>query len=296
MEYKSRSKSNTSDTVIAILLILITLTCLLPVLNTIAISFSNKTDAAIGKVFFWPVRFTVAPYISVWKEKQFFRSFENSVWRVLLGGVINVALTILMAYPLSRNRRAFPAKYRYLWFIIFTMIFYGGLIPNFLLIRYLGLMDTIWALVLPGAVPVFSVIILMNYFKDIPIALEEAAYVDGANPFYILWRIFVPLAKPAIAAIALFSVVYHWNSFFDGKIYINTPEKMPLQTYIQSLTVDISSQMQYMTPEEIQRRLEMSNMTFNSAKIVVSMVPILLIYPLLQRYFVTGIVMGAVKE
>jgi putative aldouronate transport system permease protein len=201
-----------------------------------------------------------------------------------------------MAYPLSKSTKAFKAKNIYMWFIVFTMLFSGGLVPNYILVEKLGLIDKIWSLVLPGAVPVFSVIILMNYFKTIPESLEEAAFIDGANPFYILWRIFVPLAKPAIAVIALFSVVGHWNSFFDGLIYINTQEKYPLQTYIQTLTVGIDYQnMNSLKPEEIVKQMEVSNLTFNSAKIVVSMIPILLIYPFLQRYFVSGIVMGAVK-
>jgi len=171
------------------------------------------------------------------------------------------------------------------------------LIPIFILVKGLNLLDSIWSLILPGAVPVFSVIILMNFFKGIPKSLEEAAVVDGANPLTILARIFIPLALPSIATITLFSIVGHWNAFFDGKIFINTLANQPLSTYIQTLTVELNFQaMQSMSPSEIIRKLEMSNLTFNSAKVVVSMVPILIIYPLLQKYFVTGIVMGAVKE
>lgn len=285
-----------SDIIIITILLVITASCLIPVVNTIAISFSDKTSAALGKVVFWPVGFTTAPYISIWQEKQFFKSFINSVNRVLLGVSISVLVTILTAYPLSKTKKAFKTRNIYMWFVIFTMLFYGGLVPNFILIRKLNLMDKIWALVLPGAVPVFSVLVLMNYFRGIPKSLEEAAYVDGANPYYILWRIYVPLAMPAIAAITLFSVVHHWNSFFDGRIYINTPSKMPLQTYIQTLSTNVDvSNMQYMTPEEIVRKLALSDLTFNSAKIVVSMIPIVIIYPFLQKYFVTGMVMGAVK-
>ena len=114
-----------------------------------------------------------------------------------------------------------------MWFVVFTMMFNGGLVPTFMVVRYLGMMDTIWALVLPTAVPVFNVILLMNFFKNIPDSLEEAAYVDGASPWYILWRIYVPLSKAALATVALFAIVNHWNSFFDGKIYINTQSKLP---------------------------------------------------------------------
>ena len=137
----------------------------------------------------------------------------------------------------------------------------------------------------------------MNFFKGIPPALEESAFVDGAGPWTILTRIYLPLSQAALATIALFGIVHHWNSFFDGKIYINSASKMPLQTYIQSLSATMdATQMATMTPEQIKEKLAMSSLTFNSAKAVVSMVPILLIYPFLQKYFVTGIVLGAVKE
>ena len=147
---------------------------------------------------------------------------------------------------------------------------------------------------LPGAVPVFNVIVLMNFFKGIPDELDEAARIDGANPWTIMLRIFVPLAVPSIATITLFSIVGHWNAFFDGMIYINTRAKIPLQTYIQSLVVEIRDTTG-MTPEEIQRMNAMSSRTFNAAKVFVTMVPVLIVYPFLQKYFVSGLVMGSVK-
>lgn len=285
------------DLMIALVLAVLAFTCLIPILNAIAISFSDKTSAAVGRVTFWPINFTISSYIQILQEGRFFVAFWVSVKRVVLGGVINVFLVVLTAFPLSRDVRVFRNRNIYMWIIVFTMLFSGGLIPTFILVKGLNLLDSLWALVLPGAVPVFSVIILMNFYKGIPKSLEEAAVVDGANPLTVLARIFIPLALPSIATITLFSIVGHWNAFFDGKIYINTLMKQPLSTYIQTLTVELNFQaMQSMTPSEIIRKLEMSNLTFNSAKVVVSMVPILIIYPLLQKYFVTGIVMGAVKE
>lgn len=270
--------------------------CLYPVLNTFAISFSDKISAMNGKVGLLPENFTIAAYEALMQEEQFFRSFLNSVVRVILGTTLNVFLSIMMAYPLSQEQNRFPSRNIYMWIIVFTMLFNGGLVPSFLLISKLNLMDTIWALILPGAVPVFSMIILMNFFRGIPKGLQEAAEIDGAGPWYIMWRIYVPLAKPAIATISLFAIVGHWNAFFDGKIYINSLKKLPLQSYIQSLTVDISRRYESMSYDQILRQQELSSLTFNCAKIVVSMVPILLVYPFLQKYFVTGIVMGAVKE
>lgn len=285
------------DIIIALALALIAFTCVIPILNAIAISFSDKTSAAVGRVVFWPINFNVSSYIQILQEGRFFTAFGVSIKRVILGGLVNVALVILTAYPLSKDPKVFRQRNIYMWIIVFTMLFNGGLIPTFILVKSLNLLDSIWSLILPGAVPVFSVIILMNFFKGIPKSLEEAAIVDGANPLTVLIRVFMPLALPSIATIALFSIVGHWNAFFDGKIFINTLLKQPLSTYIQSLTVELNFQtMQSLKPEEIIRRLEMSNLTFNSAKVVVSMVPILIIYPMLQKYFVTGIVMGAVKE
>ena len=286
--------SRIANFIIYLLLALSALTCLLPLLNTVAVSFSDKAAAMSGQVFLWPVNPTLASYRAILEDQQFFRSFWNSIVRVVVGGAINVALTILMAYPLSKSPKYFPQKNIYMWFVVFCMLFNGGLIPTYLLIYNLHIMDTIWALVLPGAVPVFNVIILMNFFKGIPDELDEAARIDGANPWTIMIRIFVPLAVPSIATITLFSIVGHWNAFFDGMIYINTRAKIPLQTYLQSLVVEIRDTTG-MTPEEIKQMNELSSRTFNSAKVFVAMVPVLVVYPFLQKYFVSGLVMGSVK-
>lgn len=293
-----KRKYNVVDVIIITFLMILTLTCLIPILNTLAMSFSDKTSAALGQVTFYPVNFTTAAYVEMFQDNRFFTAFGVSVLRVLLGTTINLVLSIMMAYPLSKKPSEFRFRNVYMWILVFTMMFNGGLVPTFLVVNQMHLIDTIWALVLPCAVNVFNTIILMNFYKEgIPNALEEAARVDGAGPWTILLRVIIPLAKPSIATIALFSVVFHWNSFFDGKIYINSPLNQPLQTYIQSLTVQVSPQtLANMTPDEIIRKMEVSSITFNSAKAFVSMIPILTIYPFLQKYFVTGIVMGAVKE
>ena len=291
----SKSISEKLGTILAyIILTIMTFSCLLPIVHTIAISFSDKAAAVAGLVTFIPVRFTTASYYAILEDQQFFRSFGNSIIRVLLGGSINMILTILMAYPLSKSKKYFPQRNIYMWFLIFVMLFNGGIIPNYLLINRLKLLDTIWALVLPGAIPIFNVIILMNFFKGIPRELEEAARVDGSNPWMILFKIYIPLAVPAIATVTLFSIVGHWNAFFDGIIYINTSVKLPLQSYMQQLIVEVR-ETSMMSMEELQRINEISSKTFNAAKVLVSMVPIIMIYPFLQKYFVTGLVMGSVK-
>ena len=292
-----KKKIKFSDVAINLILGFCGLVCLIPILNTVAISFSDRTSAALGLVRLWPVNFTLASYQNMLEETQFWTSFLVSVKRVVIGVSLNMLLSILMAYPLSKSKSVFYKKKYYMWIVVFTMMFNGGLVPTFMVVNKLHMMDTFWALVLPGAVPVFNVIILMNFFKAIPQSLEESAYVDGAGAWTILFKIYLPLSKASLATIGLFAVVNHWNSYFDGKIYINSLTKLPLQTYIQSLATSINTDMMAsMTPEEIQEMLEVSSLTFNSAKVVVSMIPILLIYPFLQKYFVTGMVVGAVKE
>ena len=292
-----KHRYNFVDVIIIAILLILTISCLVPILNTLAMSFSDKTSAALGEVLFLPVNFTTSPYVEIVKEGRFFRAFGVSVVRVILGTAINLLFSVFMAYPLSKDPKEFPFRNFYMWIFVFTMMFNGGLVPTFLVIKDLGLIDTIWALVLPCAVNVFNTILLMNFYKGIPKALEEAARVDGAGALRILIQIVIPLAKPALATVTLFCIVFHWNSFFDGKIYINSSENVPLQTYIQGLVVQVSPQaLANMTPDEIVRKLEVSSINFNSAKAFVSMIPILLIYPFLQKYFVTGIVMGAVKE
>jgi len=168
------------------------------------------------------------------------------------------------------------------------------LVPSYILISRLGLRNTIWSLVLPSGVPIFNVIVLMNYFKGLPEELDEAARLDGATPWISLARIYLPLSLPCLATITLFSVVGHWNAWFDGIIYIDRSVNMPLQSYLWQLTVEIQTT-STMSPEELLRMQELSAKNFNAAKVFVSMVPILCVYPFLQRFFVSGLVLGSVK-
>ena len=280
--------------ILRFVLLLAALCCLLPILNTVAISFSSKSF--VNDVVFWPKGFTLASYEKILEDEQFFRSFFTSVMKVVVGTAINMLLTMLMAYPLSKSDRIFPARGHYMRIIIFCMLFSGGTIPWYIVISSLGLIDKFWALVLPGAVNIGNTIIMMNFFKGLPSSLAESAAIDGASPVTTLFRIYVPLSTPSIATLSLFCIVGHWNDYFNGMILINNPEKIPLQTYIQSLVADISTKINTMTAEEIQAFSEISSLNFNAAKIVVAMIPVLVIYPILQKYFVSGLVMGAVKE
>ena len=281
------------DFVVTVLLVLLGLLCLLPLLHVLALSFSSKNAAVAGRVGFWPVEFTLASYEYLLKDSRFFQAFFVSGKRVILGGGLNLICTVLMAYPLSLEKDEFPSRDRYMWFTIFCMLFGASLVPWYFVIKGTGLLNSIWALVIPSAVPVYNVILLMNFFRNQPKAIKESAKIDGINQIQMMSLICVPLAKPAIATVTLFSIVGHWNNFFDGMLLINTPSKVPLQTYIQSLVINMSDTSKLSTEQLINM---MSQRTFNSAKIVIATVPILIIYPFMQKYFVTGITLGSVKE
>lgn len=295
---RSQTLSNRmADFMILFFLAVIALVSLYPLWFTVAVSFSDQAAANAGKVMAWPIGFNLASYQIILDDEKFFRAFFVSVKRVILGGAINFLLTVVMAYPLSRQSRQFPGRNLYMWYLVFCMLFSGGLIPLYITITTLGLQNTIWSLVLPGAVPIFNVILIMNFFRSLPKELDEAAEVDGAGPWYALIRLYIPLSLPAMATVTLFSIVGHWNSFFDGLIYMSKPANYPLQTYIQQLIINISPEMMSgMTSEQLIQAMKASNKTLNAAKLMVAMIPILLIYPFLQRYFVHGIVMGSVKE
>ena len=283
----------TADILIYLTVIFMTMCCLFPLLNLVAISFSDKAAASANMVGLVPVDFTTSAYKTLLGESQFWVSFWISIKRVFLGTIINMILTILLAYPLSKSKREFKGHDVYMYIVIFAMLFSGGMIPIYLTIKSYGLLNSIWALILPGAVPVFNVILLMNFFKGVPKSLEEAAAIDGASKLTILLKIYLPISMPALATIILFCIVNHWNDFFSGLVYMNKTSMYPLQTYIQQLSVDMS---QITDPEQLKRFAQVSNKTLDAAKIVVSTIPLLIIYPFLQKYFVSGIVIGAVKE
>ena len=282
-----------ADIVIWAVVIGFTLSCLLPLLNMIAISFSGSDAVAANEVGLLPKDVNFTAYSKLLNDSQFWKSFLISVERVVLGLLINMFFTVTMAYPLSKSKHRFPAREIYIKFVIFAMLFSGGIIPLFMVVSNLHLTNTIWSLVLPGAVPVFNVILLINFFKGVPDTLDEAARIDGASPLQILVKIYLPVSLPALATVALFSIVNHWNDYFSGLIYMSKSAMYPLQTYIQQLTVDIT---QITDAEQLKQMSSMNNRTFNAAKIVVSTVPLLVIYPFLQKYFVSGMVIGAVKE
>lgn len=283
--------------VIYAIVILLGFSCLLPLLNILAISLSGSAAVSANRVGILPVDFTWTAYRKILSDEQFWRSFGISVVRVILALCLNLAVTVPMAYAMTKNKREFRARNVYMNLLIFAMLFNGGMIPTYILVRNLGLLNSIWSLVLPGALPIFNVILLMNFFLGVPKSLEEAALIDGATPFQVLLRVMIPCATPCLATVSLFSIVGSWNDFFSGLIYMQKVENYPIMTYIQSLNVDIQELLKSgASSNALENVTELSNRNLNAAKIVVAVIPLLLIYPILQKYLITGMVMGSVKE
>ena len=224
----------------------------------------------------------------------FGKSFLISMLRVVVGVPVNMILTILVAYPLSRSRAEFRGREIFVWFFLITVLFSGGLIPWYMVIRQTGLIDSFWALIIPGALPVFNVILVANAFRNIPKELEEAAAMDGAGHWTVLLRFLLPLSLPVLATVTLFVAVAHWNAWFDGLILMNSPAKYPLQSYLQTVIVNPDPRM--LTERDLALLKIISNRTTRAAEIFIAMVPILVVYPFLQRYFTTGIKLGSSKR
>ena len=271
---------------------LMAIVCILPMLHIFAISLSDNTAVNAGLVKLIPVNFTLASYEYILGEAKFFRAMLISVSRVALGIAFGMLMTVLAAYPLSKTKRQFAARQIYVWYFMVAMMISGGLIPNYLLISGLGLVDNILALVLPTAVNVFNIILLQNYIKSLPEEIMESAFVDGAGHFKVLFKIVLPLCKPVLATLVLFIAVAHWNSWFDGLIYMNHVENYPLQSYLQTIVVDIDMDLVQNVDDLL---LNVTQKSSKSAQIFLAMLPILCVYPFLQKYFTSGIVMGSVK-
>ena len=278
-----------------IVILLLCLICMVPLLNLLAYSFSASQPIIENKVFLWPKEFTLKAYQYVLDSKEFWSSVSVSAKRVLLGVPLNTLLTILVAYPLSKDERQFKARKYYVAYMLTVMLFNGGLMPTYYIVSKTKLIDTVWALIIPGAVPIFNCIVLMNFFRGIPSELEESAKLDGASQWQILWRIFIPISKPSLATIILFSLINHWNSWFDGLIYSNHTTNYPLQSYLQTLVTSTTEILAQGDVKAIAKLVDINDTNMKAAQIFISVIPLMLIYPFLQKYFTTGLTMGSVK-
>lgn len=277
------------------LLSILAFSCFYPLWYTFCLSISDKAATNAGWVTIWPIGFTTVSYQEIMGDKAFFNSFWISIKRVLIATPFTLVVVILMAYPLSKSVRVFRGRNVVMWTVVFCMLFNGGTVPWYIAMKNYGMMDNIWGLVLSSSLPMFNVILMMNFFRNLPKELEEAAIVDGAGQWRILFAIIIPCSVPVIATITLFVSIYHWNEFFQGLVLSNTEAHYPLQTYIKQIVVNIPVGSS-MSTEQLIKMSQLSNKSLNAAKVFITMIPMLIVYPFIQKHFVSGIMIGAVKE
>ena len=277
-----------------ILVTLIVATMLFPLLNIIATSFSSERAIMANEVSVFPVEFTANTYLQVVRRTQIFRAMKNTVVLTVVGTVINMFMTICGAYALSKQRLA--GRNVILMLITFTMLFNAGLIPNFILIKNLGLMNTYWAIWLPGAISTYNMIVLKTFFTTIPDSLEESAYIDGANDLRILVSIILPLSLPALATITLFYAVGLWNSYFSLILYVNVSSKKVLQQILRDLINASGASDQLQMADSTDAIMQpIATESIKAVAIIIATLPIMCVYPFLQKYFTKGVMIGAIK-
>lgn len=291
MRYYSKSYK-TFQTLNYILIALLSLACILPLIHIFAVSLSSKDAATANIVNFFPVDLTVAAYKETLGNDNFLRALSIGFQRTVLGTLLSLAVTMMAAYSLSKDNFRFRGRNVYSWYFIVIMLFHGGLIPTYLVVSGTGLMDSIWALIIPSAVNVWNMILMLNFFRNLPPELEEAALIDGAGHFRTLFSIFIPVSMPSVATIILFTMVMHWNSWFDGIIYMTKIHDYPLASFLHTIVVKENFTE---VGVDLAALNQISNRTVKASQIFIGSLPILLVYPFLQKYFVKGIVMGSVK-
>lgn len=271
---------------------LFALIAVLPFLHTIARSFSAEAPIARGEVYLWPVNLTLDAYQRLILGGAFWRGYWNSFVITTLGTAIQMLMTVLAAYPLSRA--GLPGRSWLMLLIIFQMIFPPGLIPFYLTVRQVGLMDTYWAVIIPYAINTFNLIVLVNYFRGLPTEMEEAAVIDGANDLQVLWYVMLPLSTPVIMTLALFYAVENWNLFLPAIFFINDGSKQPVQVILRDMIWSLQLMTQTASADQLERMAGLE--ALKAASVFIAAIPMLIAYPFVQRYFIKGIMLGAVKQ
>ena len=279
------------DTCNVIFLGLICFTFIYPFWYLFAISIADSSKQAMSHIWFLPTYFSLDSYKNVLSSEFVYLGFLWSVIRTVLGTAIALLLSYHLAYALSK--RYLPNRNFWTLLLVFTMFFSGGMVPNFLLVKDLGMMNTIWALVLPGCISAYNITIMRNFLMSIPDSLEESAHIDGANDLVILYKIFFPLSMPILATVGLWDAVGHWNAWFDAMIYITDPHRQVLQVTLRRIVLEGSNSLVSLYGEEVQ--VTMTPETIKAAVTMVTTLPILIVYPFIQKYFVKGVMVGSLK-
>ncbi|CAM4051631.1 carbohydrate ABC transporter permease [Lederbergia lenta] len=298
---RTLNKSNAKDRLFDILnytfLIIVMIITLYPFLNVLAISLNDSTDAVRGGIYIWPREFTLSNYLEIAKYENLITGFTNSVLRTVIGTVVGVFASAMVAFTLSRTD--FQGRRFVSTFIVLTMYFSGGLIPGYMLIRDLNLINTFWVYILPGLVNAFNIIIIRSFMDSIPFSLQESAKMDGANDFTIFYRVILPLCKPVLATIALFVAVGQWNSWFDNYLYNSMNESLTTLQY-ELMKILENTQMGSVDANQMgnqeQLAKQVSPDSIKMAITMVTVIPIIVVYPFLQKYFIQGMTLGAVKQ
>ena len=272
--------------------------CIIPFFHLLAVSFSADEFTATGSVFLVPKGFTLQAYEYLIAKKEFFSALVISVLRTVSGTALSLVIIVLSAYPLSKTNGKFKGRTCVTWFFLITMFFSGGLFATYFLYKQLKLLNNFLVFILPGACDVWFILMLMNFFRGIPPALEEAALIDGARQITVLFKIYLPLALPSIATIILFTAIGQWNSWFDGIMFMNDPSDYPLQSYLYNMIIssDPTKQSNFtMTPEQLEAMKNIGGKNLQASQIFLGLLPIALVFPFLQKYFISGITVGSVK-
>lgn len=277
-----------------VFLVMITLLVLYPLIFVLSASFSHPKLVINGDIWLWPKEVTVEAYRKVFQNQDIVKGFINTLKYTVVGTGINLLMTIMAAYPLSR--RDLAGRNVIMAIFVFTMFFSGGMIPTYLLIKNLHMLDTFWVMVIPNAVSIFNIIIMRTFFAStIPRELEEAAMIDGCSNIQTLYKIVLPLSMPVIAVMVLFYAVGHWNSYFNALIYLSDRELFPLQLVLREILIQgqTDQMIQSTTESIVEQQLSVEGLKY--AVLIVSNLPMLILYPFLQRYFVKGIMIGSIK-
>lgn len=280
--------------IVLVIVTLIFLTVLYPIIYVISASFSSPTAVSTGKVVLWPVDFGLDGYKAVFENKDVLTGYRNTLFYTAFGTLINVFATLFAAYPLSRSD--FVGRRYFLFFFTFTMLFSGGMIPTYMVMRDLHLLNTIWAVVLPGAVAVYNLMVARSFIEgNIPREMLEAAQVDGCSDFRYFWNFVLPLSKPVIAVITLFYAVSHWNAYFNAFLYLDDRNLFPLQLFLREILINNKVDATVVTDQAFLEAKQGLADLLKYSLIVVSTLPIMCLYPFIQKYFVKGVMIGSVK-
>ena len=282
------------DIVIAVVLGAMTLAAVFPFYQVVLLSFADMTSYARHPLYLLPYCFDLTGYKTIFEDPMFFTSLGVTVFITLVGTTLNMLLSVMGAYVLSR--KYLVGRKLFLNLIIFTMLFNGGLIPTYLVVRNLKLVNTVWAMILPCGISTYYLIIMKNYFMSLPDSLLEAARLDGANEFHILTRVVLPISIPFMATFILFYAVERWNEWYLANLYINKAALYPLQTYLRNVLISMSNTLNDIAKQFMQGHAKVNSTAVQMATIVVATVPILCVYPFVQRHFVKGVMVGGIKE